>query len=146
MTADTSVHVAAAAVPAARVSGVRLPPDPRSAATARLVVLQACVGLPACEEVVFVGQLLTSELVTNAVLHARSTITLSVLVADDVLRVEVGDTGPGTPVERASAPADERGRGISIVQQAADRWGVVPGLTSGKTVWFELALDDGRPR
>jgi anti-sigma regulatory factor (Ser/Thr protein kinase) len=79
---------------------------------------------------------LTSELATNAVLHARTPFEVSVTVTDDVVLVCVGDRAAGEP--RSPAPSDRResGRGMVLVRSLADEWGVHPAVGQGKAVWF----------
>lgn len=90
-----------------------------------------------------VARLLLSELVTNALLHARTAMV--VRVADDGgrLRVEVSDAGRTPSVPFAQRPAADRegGRGLQIVALLAADWGVRPNAPEapGRTVWFELA-------
>ena len=87
--------------------------------------------------------LLTSEVVTNAVLHAgphRPTdeVVLCVVLTDDRVRVEVTDQHPGTPRINTSAGSDGlSGRGILLLDILASAWGVVPS-GRGKVVWFEV--------
>ena len=86
--------------------------------------------------------LLTSELVTNAVLHGLTPVT--VLVSDDGVRVrvEVADGRPGPLSLPSEGPAADRisGRGLGIVDHLADRWGCRPQQDpAGKVVWFELS-------
>jgi anti-sigma regulatory factor (Ser/Thr protein kinase) len=83
--------------------------------------------------------LLVSELVTNAVVHARSEVDLSVMKAaeDAALRVEVRDSS-ARPVRMGAFEAEAlSGRGVALVDTLADRWGVEHDAT-GKLVWFEL--------
>jgi anti-sigma regulatory factor (Ser/Thr protein kinase) len=91
-------------------------------------------------EVLELVVLLTSELVTNAVVHGLGPIHL--LLDDDGarLRIEVSDgesalpPGPGKP-----DAARESGRGLLIVDRLADRWGSSSRRTPpGKIVWFEV--------
>lgn len=105
---------------------------------ARRYVTSRAAGWPA--ELLDRTVLLTSELVTNAVRHGRGPIQLQVVEDVDRLRVEVTDgeprlpDGPGKPAED-----EERGRGLLILDQLADRWGSHPrGTLPGKVVWFEL--------
>jgi len=81
--------------------------------------------------------LLTSELVTNALLHGVGSITLLASLDADRLLVEVIDEGDGI---EASHPRPERDRvggyGLRIVDSQASRWGTRKGTTH---VWFELA-------
>jgi anti-sigma regulatory factor (Ser/Thr protein kinase) len=84
--------------------------------------------------------LLTSELVTNAIVHASEDPTLLLDVRENTIHIEVVDSEP--TVELASRNTDvmcERGRGLAIVDALASAWGVEPRLV-GKAVWFELHL------
>ncbi len=83
--------------------------------------------------------LLTSELVTNAVLYARSPIVLRVAVDASLVRVSVHDDSLTPPTPRSAAANDTSGRGLALVDVLASTWGVdLNG--QGKEVWFELTL------
>ncbi len=84
--------------------------------------------------------LTASEVVANAVLHGAGPVTVWVWPARHGLRVEVTDNGGGTPqLTPVIAPCDEGGRGLFIVDEIADRWGVIPSDQGpGKTLWFEI--------
>ncbi|MFC9915774.1 ATP-binding protein [Streptomyces sp. NPDC127197] len=87
------------------------------------------------------AELLTSELVTNAIVHTDHDAVLTATVGPGGLRVEVRDFMACRP--RLCAPkADEatHGRGLVLVQSLADAWGVRPHAV-GKSVWFELDAD-----
>jgi anti-sigma regulatory factor (Ser/Thr protein kinase) len=87
--------------------------------------------------------LVTSELATNAVLHGKATFTVSLHKREDCIRVEVADVGPGEPsMIRGASVMAASGRGLAIVAQVAEKWGVLPS-GQGKTVWAELPC---RPR
>nr|WP_308461220.1 ATP-binding protein [Streptomyces sp. Ru73] len=95
------------------------------------------------EEVCDDALLLTSELVTNVVIHARGTRFLCGfgLVADGRLRIEVHDQGSvrGGPIRRSAGPDCESGRGLYLVQELAADWGTVPSArTGGNMVWATL--------
>ena len=84
--------------------------------------------------------LLTSELVTNVMLHAGSGCTLSAHFhpSDDHLRVEVSDGSVTIPTLRPCADVDQiGGRGLHLVDRIAHSWGTTP-TSAGKTVWFEV--------
>lgn len=85
-----------------------------------------------------VAELLTSELVTNALVHTDHGAVVTATVVPEQLRVEVRDFVPGLDVPHA-LPADDRtnGRGLVLVQALADSWGVED-QGVGKVVWFEL--------
>jgi anti-sigma regulatory factor (Ser/Thr protein kinase) len=91
------------------------------------------------DELVDVAELLVSEVVTNSIRHALAGGRVSVARQGKGVRVEVADSGGGTPVPRQAEPHEPTGRGLAIVGALADRWGVVDPPGSGKTVWFELA-------
>ena len=82
--------------------------------------------------------LLTSEVVSNAVLHARTEIALVVVVEPPVVRVEVADDEERPPELRLSTEEDTSGRGMMLVELLSAAWGVRP-FDGGKCVWFEVA-------
>ncbi|HYI62880.1 MAG TPA: response regulator [Acidimicrobiales bacterium] len=83
-------------------------------------------------------ELLVSELVTNAVLHASSAPRVDVVLAPQHVRVEVQDDDPDLPVLRAQTDPDTiGGRGILLIDRMASRWGA-EARDDGKVVWFEL--------
>lgn len=82
--------------------------------------------------------LLTSEIVTNAVLHARTPIDVAVQIAPGRVRVEVADRSPVLPVTKHYDRSAETGRGLVLLEALASDWGVeaAPG---GKVVWFDVS-------
>lgn len=114
-----------------------LDPRPQTAGQARRLARRALTrwGL---EELTDSVELLVSEVVTNAVRYAERPVTLR-LLRTDVLRCEVGDDVPQLPRLRQARPSDEGGRGLYLVNKLARRWGATR-LSTGKVVWFELAL------
>lgn len=120
---------------------VRLPADVGAPRRARRVVAwlfaQARVDAALTEQAV----LLVSELVTNAVVHARSTslVRVTPVAEGDLLRVEVDDDSSDMPRVRDPSSRGEGGWGLVLVDRLANRWGANE-RTSGKTVWFELSL------
>ena len=82
--------------------------------------------------------LLVSELVTNAVVHARTDITLRATLRRGVLRIEVADGSPVIPTPRRPTALAGTGRGLQLVDRLANRWGVEKSR-GGKTIWFELS-------
>ncbi|WP_189932537.1 ATP-binding protein [Streptomyces sulfonofaciens] len=89
------------------------------------------------------AELLTTELITNALVHTDDEAVLTATVGPHVLRVEVKDFVDRVPRPRAPG-ADEgtNGRGLLLVQSLANAWGV-RAQGSGKVVWFELDADGG---
>ena len=121
-----------------------LPPTARSPALARRLV-RGLLEPAARPEVVEAVVLAVSELVTNAVEHAGTSIELRAGVSEGRLRVEVADGCGDLP--HARTPDAERigGRGLLLVDQLADRWNVET-TPVGKTVWFERSLGCDRGR
>ncbi|MDQ0384643.1 anti-sigma regulatory factor (Ser/Thr protein kinase) [Streptomyces sp. DSM 42143] len=87
--------------------------------------------------------LCVSELATNALLHGVPPgrgFLLRLLPCGDGVRVEVHDSGGGVPaVPLDPDGADEGGRGLLLVSELADKWGVAE-REPGKVVWFECAV------
>ncbi len=88
-------------------------------------------------ETVEAAELMASELATNCVRHARSDFELAIHRSRDEIRVEVSDHGEGQPVVRSPTPREQSGRGLRIVQELAEDWGIIPS-PNGKLVWFAL--------
>ena len=84
-------------------------------------------------------ELLTSEVVTNAVRHARTPHHLVVACEGPQVRVEVRDGSAVRPTARRARPDAAAGRGLMIVEALAERWRIEEG-GSGKSVWFVLDL------
>ncbi|MFD5573706.1 ATP-binding protein [Streptomyces cadmiisoli] len=88
-----------------------------------------------------IAELLTSELVTNAIVHTDDEAVLTAAVGPRGLRVEVRDFVARRPRVRAPKADDgTHGRGLVLVESLADAWGVRPHAV-GKSVWFELDAD-----
>jgi anti-sigma regulatory factor (Ser/Thr protein kinase) len=85
------------------------------------------------------AELMTSELATNSVRHAHSDFELAILRSRDEIRVEVSDHGPGQPIMRSPTPREQSGRGLRIVQELSENWGISPS-PNGKLVWFTLPV------
>jgi anti-sigma regulatory factor (Ser/Thr protein kinase) len=90
-----------------------------------------------CDDAAADVALLVSELVTNAVLHARSRAQLTMQLTGTVVRVSVHDENRTPPRRRPYTPESVTGRGLLLVDRLADRWGVTD-EPDGKSVWFEL--------
>jgi anti-sigma regulatory factor (Ser/Thr protein kinase) len=111
--------------------------QPDSVAGARHFVRDFLSGQP--RETVEAAELMTSELATNSVRHARSEFELAIHLSREEIRVEVSDHGQGRPVLRSPTAREHSGRGLQIVQALAEDWGVAPS-PNGKLVWFTLPL------
>lgn len=118
------------------VARLALSPVPASAASAREFV-ETTLGSWGCAVVVDAARLLTSELVTNAVLHARTDLEIVLALTRTGVRVEVHDGSTVTPVRRHYDDDAMTGRGLALLDQVAPRWGM-DRRADGKSVWFEL--------
>ncbi len=114
-----------------------LQPASSSPARARAFVSSALTIWDA-DALIPTATLLTSELVTNAYLHAHTGIVLRLVMTDAGVRFEVFDRSPRQPERGAVAELETHGRGLHHVDQLAASWGIAPVNPLGKTVWFEL--------
>jgi anti-sigma regulatory factor (Ser/Thr protein kinase) len=96
------------------------------------------------------AELATSELVTNAVLHARTAISVVVEVNGPEVMVEIRDGSDVAPVQPAvlDAAADQAtlssvGNGLRILGSVTRSWGIRENPGVGKAVWFVPAPDPG---
>jgi anti-sigma regulatory factor (Ser/Thr protein kinase) len=125
------------AEPALLQRSSRLDPVPASAGEARRVVHDALTEVgeldlrPSAE-------LAVSELVTNAILHAATTVELTVEVTADSITVRVRDWHDRLPLQRDAETTATTGRGLAIVAAVSDAHGVEVQPPSGKAVWFRL--------
>jgi serine phosphatase RsbU (regulator of sigma subunit)/anti-sigma regulatory factor (Ser/Thr protein kinase) len=87
------------------------------------------------------AELLASELLTNALRHARGPIVLTVLLLDEIVSLGVSDGDQPLPRLRKVSDTDEGGRGLQLVSMLASRWGA-RATADGKVVWCDLP----RPR
>jgi anti-sigma regulatory factor (Ser/Thr protein kinase) len=84
------------------------------------------------------GELIVSELATNAVIHGGSPFRASVERSPHVVRITVEDAGPGFPHSHRAADDAPGGRGVAIVDALSQRWGC-DRVDGGKVLWAELA-------
>lgn len=118
---------------------------PESVGRGRRWVVGAARREHAPQDVLDVLELLTSELVANAVEHGggHGVITVRTCHHEDHYGVAVSDRAPGAPVVRAMDPYDTGGRGIGLVDLLAAEWGVRT-EREGKAVWFRVAAAGDR--
>jgi CheY-like chemotaxis protein/anti-sigma regulatory factor (Ser/Thr protein kinase) len=87
--------------------------------------------------------LVVSELAANALTHAESSYSIRLSATRHVLRIEVDDSGAGTPEPQPLTEDEEHGRGLHLVDALAASWGMEAAESGGKRVWAELALPVG---
>lgn len=120
-----------------RVASFQLAADPALVAQARSLATRQLAewGL---EQLAFATELIISELVTNAIRHARGPIAMR-LIHTQTLICEVSDSSLSAPHLRHARTTDEGGRGLFLVAQLASRWGTRY-AHDGKTIWAEQPL------
>ncbi|MEV7186627.1 ATP-binding protein [Kitasatospora sp. NPDC093102] len=122
----------------------RLDSRTESTPLARYLLRAYLAGLPSGHCYRDTAELLLGELFANAVQHSDAPgdrhIEVRFALVNSRLRLEVHDAGSGHPSLRVAAPDDERGRGLLLVDQLAERWGCAsrPGGI-GKFVWALVA-------
>ena len=125
--------------PSAGEVDFEIPSVPNAVRDARERVVEAAAGR-LDESRVAQLRLVASEVISNAVRHGRSTedVWIRALPTDDFLCVKVTDSGAGiAPSPRATAPADDGGFGLMLVETLTRRWGMT--REAGRTrIWFEF--------
>jgi anti-anti-sigma regulatory factor/anti-sigma regulatory factor (Ser/Thr protein kinase) len=122
---------------------LRLAPTATAPAAARLYVRDVLqywrLALPG-QDVIDRAELLADELVTNAVVHARTSLKLRLELRGDLLHIGVHDASPRLLRLVPDDPESEAGRGLRLVEQLSTAWGVHRGRDGGKVVWCTLRL------
>ena len=113
--------------------------DLRSPQEARRFVARTLTPLLGREDVE-TAMLVTSELVTNASLHAGTRCELALRGGTNTLHITVSDSSARPPVKRTSYSDDlATGRGLRLLEVLSRKWGVEQTAT-GKTVWCDLPV------
>lgn len=122
-------------------NGLYLRPQSTSVAQARAFAAETCRRLGLSATSTFETELVVSELVTNAVLHARTDIELRITFDQDALRIAVRDASPDTFVRETPHGSQllDHGRGLQVVQRLARSFGATP-VDAGKVVWAVLPV------
>lgn len=115
---------------------LRLPPQLDAAARSRTFVRAALLAW-GLEDLLDPVLLLTSEIVSNALLHAGTDMAVRVQRDGSGVRVDVADGSGVPPVRRRTSMSATTGRGVQLLDSLADEWGWVPSL-HGKSVWFQV--------
>ena len=125
---------------------MRLPASSQATQLARQAIKDQ-TPLEGYEDLSFVGQLLTTELVGNALRHSKhdvETIGLFVECDDEILHVEVEDWGTGFyPLSEVDRSGPRAHHGLHLLDALADRWGFRRGPSSCR-LWFDLDVVPGR--
>ena len=142
----TRPDVLATALPAGAVvhisEALTLDPEPRQVSSARRFVAGAVPDLDGDAGDTLL--LLVSELVTNAVVHARTELEVAVVVTDEDVVVAVHDLDLGRREQRSGDR--DGGRGLGLVRTLAADSGMVLHTGGGKSAWFRLPRSTGASR
>ncbi len=121
-----------------------LPCDAASVGAARRLVRGELTthahAVPDRAELVEAASLLVSELVTNAIVHARTDVELRLVADDRMLRAEVTDRNPTLPTRRRPTSLTRHRPWARIDRRPGQPVGVSCYRTPGKTVWFEMTF------
>jgi hypothetical protein len=126
--------------------GFRVEAEQKAVPEARSRIASSVRGwdVPLPDDVFSDLELLSTELITNAVRYSRASCEVAVRWTGVRVRVEVTDVNPARPHLRHGSPEAEGGRGLLLVESLAAAWGSVP-HPAGKVVWFELDPSGGTP-
>jgi len=133
-----TIH-ARTAVPRLHSVTALLPPWSEAAPEARRIALSTVTGW-GMDDLTDSCALVTTELVTNAIVHARTPLELTLVRAGDQVRLAVRDRGGGRAPSHSDNPCGSslNGRGLVLVEAFSNGWGVLPARRCGKTVWAVL--------
>jgi anti-sigma regulatory factor (Ser/Thr protein kinase)/anti-anti-sigma regulatory factor len=126
----------ARAAPEPRRVRVRLRPVPDACRQVRRVVTQACAAWQR-SELAATAALVATELVANVVRHAHTTMEFTVGLRGGALLLTVRDGSRRLPEPADARLSDAGGRGLRLVRELTESWGVVP-APDGKVVWTRL--------
>jgi anti-sigma regulatory factor (Ser/Thr protein kinase) len=121
-----------------RVAHLRVEPTVRAVAEVRSLLRRLLNSWRMPELLDSDIELLTSELITNSVVHAATTTDVTIRYDGLSVRVAARDRSHATPAVTSPSPDAEGGRGVWLVESLSSAWGVDP-LPDGKRVWFDIA-------
>ncbi len=120
-----------------------LPPDGTSAGVARRMV-RALLARTRMSVLTDDAELVVSELVTNALVHAGGEVSLALVLSESGLRIDVADDSAHPPVRRDYSTSSGTGRGLHLIDSLVTRWSSSR-LGTGKVVWAEIEDPHGLP-
>ncbi|HEX2774872.1 MAG TPA: SpoIIE family protein phosphatase [Micromonosporaceae bacterium] len=137
---DVALLAVEHAVTPSRSAALEVPAEPTGPGRVRQWMSTLLAEWQVPEPVVGAAVLCTSELTTNALLHAGTPARVEIDLSAERLLVSVADSGTRGTVTRAHTDAlSSRGRGIGLIEELSDAWGTDPSVR-GSTVWFEMLI------
>ncbi|MGN9892272.1 ATP-binding SpoIIE family protein phosphatase [Micromonospora sp. L31] len=126
-----------------RSASMEMPAEPTAPSRVRHWLTAQLTDWRVPEAVIGAAVLCTSELTTNALLHAGTAARVEIDLSPERLLVSVADSGTRGTVTRAQTDTlSSRGRGLGLIEQLSDAWGTDP-TVRGSTVWFEILIPAG---
>jgi anti-sigma regulatory factor (Ser/Thr protein kinase) len=116
---------------------LRLRPVPDACRQVRHLVNQACATWHH-RELAATAALVATELVANVVRHAHTTMEFTVAMRDGSMWLSVRDGSRRLPRPADPGVTEAGGRGLRLVRELTDSWGVLP-ISDGKVVWSRIA-------
>ncbi|GAB3061339.1 ATP-binding SpoIIE family protein phosphatase [Micromonospora schwarzwaldensis] len=140
---DVAVLAVEHAVRPSRSAGMEVPAEPTAPSRVRHWLTAQLTEWRVPEAVIGAAVLCTSELTTNALLHAGTAARVEIDLSAERLLVSVADSGTRGQVTRAQTDTlSSRGRGLGLIEELSDAWGTDP-TVRGSTVWFEILIPAG---
>ncbi|MFG2057392.1 SpoIIE family protein phosphatase [Micromonospora sp. NPDC048930] len=140
---DVAVLAVEHAVRPSRSAGMEVPAEPTAPSRVRHWMTAQLNEWQVPEGVIGAAVLCTSELTTNALLHAGTAARVEIDLSAERLLVSVADSGTRGQVTRARTDTlSSRGRGLGLIEELSDAWGTDP-TVRGSTVWFEILIPAG---
>ncbi|MFG1952849.1 SpoIIE family protein phosphatase [Micromonospora sp. NPDC048830] len=137
---DVAVLAVEHALMPSRSASMEVPAEPTAPSRVRHWMTAQLTDWQVPESVVGAAVLCTSELTTNALLHAGTAARVDIDLSPERLLVSVADSGTRGTVTRAQTDTlSSRGRGLGLIEQLSDAWGTDP-TVRGSTVWFEILI------
>jgi anti-sigma regulatory factor (Ser/Thr protein kinase)/anti-anti-sigma regulatory factor len=115
---------------------IRLRPVPDACRQARQLVTQTCAAWHR-SEIAGTAALVATELVANVVRHAHTTMEFTLGLRNGRMCLTVRDHSPRLPRPQEPRAGEAGGRGLQLVRELTEAWGVLP-VSDGKVVWTQL--------
>ncbi|MEU5783096.1 ATP-binding SpoIIE family protein phosphatase [Micromonospora lupini] len=143
---DVAVLAVEHALKPSRSTAMEVPAEPTAPSRVRHWMTGQLTEWQVPESVIGAAVLCTSELTTNALLHAGTAARVEIDLSPERLLVSVADSGTRGTVTRARTDTlSSRGRGLGLIEELSDAWGTDPSVR-GSTVWFEILVPPAEPR
>ncbi|MGC4854085.1 SpoIIE family protein phosphatase [Micromonospora sp. DT4] len=143
---DVAVLAVEHALKPSRSAAMEMPAEPTAPSRVRHWMTGQLTEWQVSESVIGAAVLCTSELTTNALLHAGTAARVEIDLSPERLLVSVADSGTrGTVTRTRTDTLSSRGRGLGLIEELSDAWGTDPSVR-GSTVWFEILVPPAEPR